>query len=159
MVLFDVAEQDRPVRTRLRATLRQAKLGYLQGSVWISLAPLDQLRASIRAMTANPEALLFFDGLPSAGESDATLVAGAWNCGRLGEAHRECLGILEQPPADSDPSHRWRLWLLKEREAWMRALDLDPLLPGSLLPSGYLGRKVPALRRSLIRRALPHNPD
>jgi phenylacetic acid degradation operon negative regulatory protein len=101
MVLFDIAEHDRPVRTRLRAALRHAKLGYLQGSVWISPDPLEQLRSSIRSITANPESLLFFDGRPSAGETDAAIVAGAWDFARLDEAHRECLGILGHPGASS----------------------------------------------------------
>lgn len=156
MVLFDVAEANRPERNRLRHTLHRARLGYLQGSVWISPDPLDPLRDAIRAMTANPEALLFFEGRPSAGESDAALVDGAWDFPRLAEAHRECLDLLQHAPADSDPPQRWRRWLRQEREAWLRALDLDPLLPESLLPRHYLGKKVHTLRRTLLRRALPH---
>ena len=154
MVLFDVAEHERPVRDRLRDTLHAAKLGYLQGSVWISPDPLDPLRDAIRAMTANPEALLFFEGRPSAGESDAALVAGAWNFPRLAEAHRECLTLLHHAPAESDPPDRWRTWLLQEHEAWQRALALDPLLPDALLPQNYLGKEVHALRRTHLRRAL-----
>lgn len=157
MVLFDVAEHDRPARTRLRRTLHQARLGYLQGSVWISPDPLAELRDAVRALTANPEALLFFEGRPFAGESDTALVNGAWDFARLAETHRECLGLLAHPPADTDPSQRWRIWLAKERGAWLRALDLDPLLPSVLLPEGYLGQEVHSLRRALLQRAFPHS--
>lgn len=157
MVLFDIAEHERPVRTRLRYTLQRARLGYLQGSVWISPDPLDLLRGTVRAMTANPEALLFFEGRPSAGEPDATLVAGAWDFPRLQEAHRECLAHLAHHPSDTDSPQRWRTWLIKERDAWLRSLDLDPLLPNALLPRGYLGKEVHARRRAILRRALPHS--
>ena len=156
MVLFDVTEHERPARDRLRYVLRKARLGYLQGSAWISPDPLEQLRDTVRAMTTNPEALLFFEGRPFAGESDAALVNGAWDFSRLAEAHRECLGLLTHPPADTDSSLRWRGWLQKERDAWLRALDLDPLLPTALLPKGYLGKEVHSLRRTLLRRAFPH---
>ena len=153
MVLFDVAEHERPVRTRLRYVLRQARLGYLQGSVWVSPDPLETLRDTIRALTPNPEALLLFEGRPFAGESDTAIVNGAWDFPRLAEAHRECLTILRNPPAAADPPHRWNNWLMKERHAWFRALDLDPLLPDALQPKGYLGKEVLALRRAHLRLA------
>jgi phenylacetic acid degradation operon negative regulatory protein len=156
MVLFDVAEQERPLRTRLRYVLRQARLGYLQGSVWISPDPLGELRDTIRSLTANPEALLFFEGLPSAGESNEALVKGAWDFRRLAAAHRECLEFLHHAPADSAPPQRWRTWLVEERENWFRALKLDPLLPEKLLPRDYLGKEVSALRRIHLRRAFAH---
>ncbi len=152
LVLFDVAEHERPVRTRLRYVLRQARLGYLQGSVWVSPDPLDALRDTIRALAPNPEALLLFEGRPFAGESDAAIVHGAWNFSRLTEAHRECLSLLSNPPS-AEASRRWSDWLLKERGAWLRALDLDPLLPDALLPKGYLGKEVLAQRRAVLRHA------
>ena len=156
MVLFDIDEHEHPARDRLRYVLRRARLGYLQGSVWISPDPLERLRDTVHATTANPEALLFFEGRPFAGESDAALVDGAWDFPRLAEAHRECLGLLAHPPTGTDSAHRWRLWLGKERDAWLRALDRDPLLPVALLPKGYLGREVHSLRRKLLRAAFPH---
>ncbi len=157
MVLFDVAEQDRSTRDRLRHTLRLHRLGYLQGSVWISPDSLEDLRTTMRKMTANPEALLFFEGRPFTGESDASLVAGAWDFARIGQAHRECLQLLAHPPADDAPPQCWRAWLREERDAWQHALDLDPLLPTELLPPGYLGQEVHRQRRIQLRRAL-HAP-
>ena len=156
MVLFDIAEHERPVRDRLRDTLHAAKLGYLQGSVWISPDPLDALRNAIRTMTSNPEALLFFEGRPYAGEPDSALVNGAWNFPRLAEAHRDCLALLAAPPPSTAPRAQWRAWLIRERETWQRALDLDPLLPEVLLPKGYLGQEVHRRRRTLLRTAFTH---
>jgi len=42
-------------------------------------------------------------------------------------------------------------WLAAEREAWMAALTLDPLLPEILLPSNYLGRKAWQQRQAVLR--------
>ena len=38
-------------------------------------------------------------------------------------------------------------WMSEEREAWLAAIRIDPLLPARLLPRNYLGQK--AWRRRL----------
>ncbi len=155
MILFDIAEVDRPVRTRLRKVLTTARMGYLQGSAWISPDPLGGLRDEVRAITPDPESLLFFEGKPFAGESDASLVNGAWSLRRLRKAHEYCLGLLRRPPGVAASGAAWMAWLAEERTAWEEALALDPLLPDALLPADYLGKEVHALRREVLRRALP----
>jgi len=156
MVLFDVAEHERPVRARLRLALRRARLGYLQGSVWISPDPLDQLHETVKSMTANPEALLFFEGRPFAGEYDAALVSGGWNFPRINEAYRASLAVLGALPKASAAPRLWRDWLVREHAAWTRATAADPFLPEGLLPPDYLGRKVYEARPSALKRATAH---
>lgn len=156
MVLFDIEEVDRPVRTRLRNVLAAARLGYLQGSVWISPDSLVDLRAAIRSITPNPEALLFFEGRPFAGESDGALVQGAWSFRRLREAYEHCLGLLRNPPPKTAPAARWKAWLGEERQAWVDASSRDPFLPDVLLPVDYLGKEVHAFRKMRLREAFPH---
>ncbi len=155
-VLFDVAEVDRKVRDRLRRELVGARLGYLQGSVWVSPDPLAVLRKTVEAVTANPEALLFIDGRPCAGESDAAIVDGAWCFARINAAYRENLAAHRSMPRVSDPSCQWREWLAWERETWQAALTLDPLLPRRLLPAGYLGREAFGARRKALRAFAAH---
>ena len=138
------------MRDRFRHVLGQAKLGYLQGSVWIAPAPLDKLREAVCSMTTNLDARLFFEGRPFASESDSSLVNGAWDFARLAQAHRECLGLLAHPPADADASYRWHVWLAKDRDVRHCALDIDLLLPAALLPKGYLGQEVYSVRRPLL---------
>jgi len=156
MVLFDVAEHERTVRTKLRHALRRARLGYLQGSVWISPDPLDELRKKIKSMTANPEALLFFEGHPFAGESDAALVSGGWSFSGINDAYRESLAILAAMPKADEAPRRWREWLEREHTAWVRATFVDPFLPECLLPPDYLGRTAYEVRRTTLKHAATH---
>lgn len=153
MVLFDVAEQERPVRTKLRSMLAGARLGCLQRSVWISPDSLEALRADIRKLTANPGALLFFDGRPSAGESDAALVAGAWNFDRINAAYRAVMELDAAPPATGGAARTWHHWMERERTAWSAAIGRDPFLPEALHPPGYLGPAAHRAHRAALRRA------
>ncbi len=155
-VLFDVAEHDRKLRDRLRRELAATRLGYLQGSVSVTPDPLAGLRQTISSLTADPEALLFIEGRPCAGERDAAIVAGAWNFARINEAHRKYLRIHDAIPAPADSSQQWRLWLAAEREAWQEAAAIDPFLPERLLPSDYLGRKAVRARRKALRTLAAH---
>jgi DNA-binding transcriptional regulator PaaX len=59
-------------------------------------------------------------------------------------------------PRLSDPTHRWRQWLAHEREAWLDAVSLDPLLPHRLLPATYLGREAHRVRRKALRAFASH---
>jgi phenylacetic acid degradation operon negative regulatory protein len=155
-VLFDVAEVDRKIRDRLRRELGRARMGYLQGSVWVSPEPLAELRKTVESVAANPEALLFIEGRPCGGESDAAIVEGGWNFARINEAYRANLAAHETVPRVSDSPSCWRQWLAHERETWQAAIALDPLLPHSLLPGGYLGRKAFGARRKAIRSFTAH---
>jgi len=155
-VLFDVAEHDRKLRDRLRRELAATRLGYLQGSVWVSPDPLTNLRRTISSLTADPEALLFIEGRPCAGARDAAIVAGAWHFARLNAAYRKYLRVHETIPAPADSSQQWRLWLAAEREAWQEAAAIDPFLPERLLPSDYLGRKAGRARRKALRSLTAH---
>ena len=155
-VLFDVAEHDRKLRDRLRRELAATRLGYLQGSVWVTPDPLAGLRQTISSLTADPEALLFIEGRPCAGERDAAIVAGAWNFARINEAYRKYLRIHDTIPAPADSSQQWRLWLAAEREGWQEAAAIDPFLPERLLPSDYLGRKAVRARRKALRTLAAH---
>ncbi len=155
-VLFDVAEHDRKLRDRLRRELAATRLGYLQGSVWVSPDPLAGLRRTISSLTADPEALLLIEGRPCAGERDADIVAGAWNFARINEAYRRYLFVHDNIPSPSDSPELWRLWLAAEREGWQEAAAIDPFLPACLLPSDYLGCKAGRARRKALRTLAAH---
>lgn len=156
MVLFDVPEEDRPGRRKLRDVLRRTRLGYLQGSVWITPNPLAELRDTVAATAANPEALLFFEGHAIAGESDKSIIDGAWSFPKINARYREAIELGRSVPKQSAPPPVWRNWLTEEREAWTSALAMDPLLPSALLPPHYLGRTALKTHRSALRAATRH---
>ena len=47
----------------------------------------------------------------------------------------------------------FRSWAAAEREAWRNAVTIDPLLPGRILPSDYLGQQAWRLRVEVLREA------
>jgi phenylacetic acid degradation operon negative regulatory protein len=156
MVLFDIAEADHKLRDQFRHELSLARLGYLQGSVWVSPDPLADFRDKVKSMAANPESLLFFEGHPCAGESDSAIVAGAWNFARINERYAYAMAMHESSPRKSDPPYRWRHWLELERQSWLAAVAIDPLLPQPLLPAVYRGPEALRSRRKALRATAEH---
>jgi phenylacetic acid degradation operon negative regulatory protein len=144
MILFDVPQQRASARARLRRSLAKRGFGYLQNSVWITPDPLVDERAVLGSGPVDVESLLLLEARPCAGESDAAIVAGAWDFEAINAAYDRHEKVLMTRPNQSltneaviKPFHRW---LGEERLAWKEAMDLDPLLPEVLHPPGYCGR-------------------
>jgi phenylacetic acid degradation operon negative regulatory protein len=154
MVLFDLPEEKRSLRNALRNELKAARFGCLQGSVWISPDPVDPLRASLRKSEAATRALVFFEGRPCGGIDDAELVSTAWDSDAVMHAYREheaCLKDLLR--VDTANRHQLFDWGNRERAAWTRCLKLDPMLPRTLWPTGYLGEKAWGNRLIALKKA------
>jgi phenylacetic acid degradation operon negative regulatory protein len=154
MALFDLPEEQRSLRNALRNELKTARFGCLQGSVWISPDPVGPLRASLHKSEAASRALVFFEGRPCGGVDDAELVRTAWNFEAIMHAYREheaCLKDLLRV----DTANRNQLfdWGNRERAAWTHCLKLDPMLPRTLWPPGYLGEKAWGNRLIALKKA------
>jgi DNA-binding transcriptional regulator PaaX len=118
----------------------------LQNSVWITPDPVNEQRVLLAGGPVNVESMIFLDARPSAGETDAEIVAGAWDFAELKRRYAQYRKVLcHRPrrrlhnPADAKILHHW---LQTERDAWLSVMDCDPLLPASLLPPDYAGRAV-----------------
>lgn len=146
LVLFDVPVSQGSSRTRLRRYLRIRGFGCLQKSVWVSPHPVGAEQAILRGSKADVQSLILLEARPCAGESDEEIVAGAWDFERINSLHARHLQLLATLPrvcSDSaDAAKALRRWATQEREGWLSAVSEDPLLPESLLPAGYLGRKA-----------------
>jgi DNA-binding transcriptional regulator PaaX len=114
-------------------------------------------RKLLAAGPVDVTSLVLLEARPCAGESDADLVAAAWNfelINRNYARHQEKLDRF--PPLHSDASaaavglHRW---LGEERAAWADAVANDPLLPEELWPAGYEGRKAWERRKAIMVEA------
>ena len=143
MVVFDVPQIKAGVRAKLRRNLRARGFGFLQNSVWITPDPLTNERETLVAGAVNVESLILLEARPCAGESDAEIVAGAWDFIRINRLYAEHAAVMaarpREPIDDEAAAKAMRRWLRDEREAWFRAVEADPLLPESLHPPGYLG--------------------
>ena len=143
LVLFDVPKAHNTHRARLRRYLRDKGFGYLQNSVWITPDPLEEERQILGGGKINVESLLLLEARPCAGESDAEIVAGAWDFERINRRYARHLKILGERPGGAlrnDAAAKALLrWAAAEREAWLDAVTNDPLLPQRILPTDYLG--------------------
>ncbi len=157
LVLFDVPTGQNAHRERLRRYLRDKGFGYLQNSVWISPDPLTAEREVLGGGKINVESLILLEARPCAGESDAEIVAGAWDFERINRRYVRHLKILEERPGNAlgnvAAAKALLRWSATEREAWLDAVINDPLLPGRLLPSYYLGQQAWRRRVEVLRAA------
>jgi phenylacetic acid degradation operon negative regulatory protein len=157
IVLFDVPTGQNARRVRLQRYLRGRSFGCLQGSVWVTPDPLNQERKILAGGKVNVESLLLLEARPCAGESDAEIVAGAWNFMRINRGYEQHLQVLEKHPRGSlrtgMAAKALCRWASAEREAWLAAVTADPLLPEPLLPRGHMGRRAWERRIQILRDA------
>lgn len=157
MVLFDVPVAKGSLRNKLRSYLRNRGFGCLQKSVWVTPDPVTNEREILSGNSVDVESLILLEGRPCAGESDAEIVAGAWDFDVINERYRRQMKILEQRPRGSLNSETaakaFRRWTNLERHAWQVVASLDPFLPETLLPSGYLGRVAWKKRLEVMAKA------
>ena len=146
LVLFDVPTGQNAQRERLRRYLRDKSFGYLQNSVWITPDPLAEERRILGGGKINVESLILLEARPCAGESDAEIVAGAWDFERINRRYARHLKVLAARPGGAlrnDAAAKALLrWAAAAREAWLDAVTNDPLLPGRILPFDYLGQQA-----------------
>ena len=147
LVLFDVPVRHGGLRQQLRRTLRRLHFGYLQRSVWISPDPVAAIAIQLRHDRVESESFLIVEGRPAAGESDAEIVAGAWDFSHINRLYERYLSLTRKAPPAGYP---FLAWSRRENTAWKTALASDPLLPAALLPAGYLGREALERRRDLV---------
>ncbi len=157
MVLFDVPMGQNAQRERLRRYLRDKGFGHLQNSVWITPDPLAGERLILAGGKINVESLVLLEARPCAGESDAEIVAGAWDYPRINRGYARHLKVLGERPMgalrNAAAAKVLLRWSQAEREAWMDVVTNDPLLPGRILPSDYLGQQAWRRRVEVLRDA------
>ncbi len=153
LAMFDIPESKSALRQKLWRQLRSLGFGYLQHSVWISPDSTTTLKNLLEGATSDVETFTLMEARPCAGDSDTDLTNGAWDFARINRNYRIYQKVLESQPAKQS-GKSWRAWLETEWKAWDRALKEDPLLPESLLPSGYLGKETWHHRQISLKRLL-----
>ncbi|MCF6311683.1 MAG: hypothetical protein L3J39_04460 [Verrucomicrobiales bacterium] len=145
MVIFDIPESQRLLREQLRKFLRSQHFGCFQQSVWLSPHPMDSINASIREVAPDLSSLTLMECRLLPGENDADVVNTAWDFSAINthyEDYIKHLDSFENQLNSINTDH----YLSLESSLWEKALKHDPLLPTSLLPKGYLGKKAYRLR-------------
>jgi phenylacetic acid degradation operon negative regulatory protein len=146
MVLFDVPQRRASDRVRLRRSLAMRGFGFLQNSAWITPDPLTVEHDALAPGPVDVESLILFEARPCAGETDEDIVAGAWDFEAINERYIHYGSVLQAFPREDVNSEatarQLQIWIRNERQAWIDALKLDPLLPKQLQPASYLGGKA-----------------
>jgi phenylacetic acid degradation operon negative regulatory protein len=146
LVIYDVPEIHNIARNKIRRYLQNRGFGYLQNSVWITPHPVDEERALLAEGPADVESLVLLEARPCAGETDAEIVAGAWDFAEINRRYATYHKVLARRPCfrleTKAAATAFHHWLRAERQTWLDAMRSDPLLPVQLLPPGYAGREA-----------------
>jgi len=155
LFLFDIPETEKALKKRMNRALNDWGCGCLQGSVWIS-PHVPAGAAQVFAERGEDCSHLMMLEADSRGvQVDRKMVESAWNFPHINERYQEHIEILDRLPSPAKCSARSLLnWSQLENQAWLGAVRRDPLLPRSLLPADYLGKKAWNKRRTVLRRAL-----
>jgi DNA-binding transcriptional regulator PaaX len=113
--------------------------------------------------TIDVGSLILLEARPCAGESNAELVAGAWDFVEINGLYERHQVILDRRPHGILESEfsvtAFAAWLRDEREAWQAAMRCDPLLPEVLLPPDYRGCQAWRARLEAMREAAQQMRD
>jgi phenylacetic acid degradation operon negative regulatory protein len=157
LVLFDVPITQNSHRKQLRRYLRNKGFGCLQNSVWVTPDSLEEESRVLIGGKINVESLVLLEARPCAGESDAEIVAGAWDFEIINRHYTRHLKILGERPGgtlgNEATAKALRCWAAAEREAWLDAVTNDPLLPERILPADYLGQQAWRRRVEVLQEA------
>jgi phenylacetic acid degradation operon negative regulatory protein len=157
LFLFDIPARYQSSRRQLIRWLRSHGFGYLQNSVWITPDPVSAIEEALAPIQRNTESFLIMQGRPAAMYDDQAIVDGAWDFPMINKLYHDycsTAAIIERKLgkrlADSEEI---KTALSRERMAWSRAIECDPLLPEALLPADYLGRTAWQTRRRVLKCA------
>lgn len=146
LVIFDIPRERNAGRAWLRRYLRSRSFGYLQNSVWITPDSVEEEQGILAGGVINVESLVLLEARACAGESDGEIVTGAWDFNSINNRYSQYLKILARAPGrspkDKSAATKFLRWMSEERQAWLEAITLDPLLPARILPANYLGQKA-----------------
>jgi phenylacetic acid degradation operon negative regulatory protein len=144
VLLISVPESLRDLRHTLRTRLSWAGFGTPAAGVWIS--PRVDAEADVHAILADlalPSRAMSFVASYGTIGAPAEMVAAAWDLGEVAEAYAGFIAEFEaMRPGTPDDVLRTQIRLV---QAWRRFPFLDPQLPHSLLPDGWIGARATAL--------------
>jgi len=146
LVLFDIPQSENFLRQKLRKLLKENHFGCFQRSVWLSPHPMDSINELVRKVAPGLASLSLMECRLLRGQSDAEVVKATWDYSRINENYKVYIDYLNRHPAkrileDIDQ------FIVEEKRLWESALMHDPLLPKTLAPSEYLGKKAWYLRK------------
>ena len=155
VLIYDIPESDRGMRDHLRRYLKRLRMGCLQKSVWVS--PRDirpEYDDWVQSVRVDFQSFLF-EARTVLGRASDDIVLRAWDWRGISERHRwfldQTAAVMERLAGASPTADEIVTLAREELCAYRFAMDGDPLLPSSLWPDGYAGRKVLRLHQAWTR--------
>jgi len=138
LLSFDLSKKAFRERKQLDSWLRKRRFGYLQGSMWISHRKYQSWSEELEMRKGDPRAIIFQELIPVGKIASKHYVSRAWPFDRTNQYYRDYIEFVEDGIKNNaeDP----RVLIERESQLWQKAFQLDPFLPDSILPSGYLGK-------------------
>ena len=156
LLAFDLPRTKHKERLKLRRWLCANHFGRLQGSVWISPDPVLDVEDVVSAHGVDSTMVMVFEGAPAGQKPARAIPSLAWNFPAINSAYQEYMDIsnlvMRKIKGSSPSTARLHAILGEDREKWWSAVRMDPLLPKTLHPKGYLGPKAWRLRKRLLKQ-------
>ncbi len=151
LFLFDIPEAQAGKRRKLTRALLAAGCGCLQGSVWIAPMMSPGLERLMGEQETDCSRLLLLLADSKGEATDRKMVESAWDYKKVNRLYRDYLRTLEGfEKVRLRPSREGlATWSEVEHRAWKRAVVHDPMLPGAVVPPGYLGLEAAKKRLAL----------
>lgn len=141
LVAFDIPENKRDVRDRLRRALAKLGLGILQASVWISPNDIKKEIDEIGKRLKISDSLRFFEVTRNT-SLDKTIIEKSWNLPELEDAYRQINLEAARLQRISDKISNQRFSIKKIIFQYALILQKDPILPWEFRNKDDLRKKA-----------------
>lgn len=153
MLIFDVPETQRYYRDALRRFLKTLRMGCLQKSVWITPRDIRPEYDDLDRAASIKTVAYLLESRTVLHQDQQEMVTHAWDFRRLNDRQARYLEVfgdnLKQVKKRPHSEEELMELLYQESEAYILAMQDDPLLPKELHPKEYLGPQIWALRNKL----------
>lgn len=148
VVVFDIPEKERRLRSYLRQKLIELGFGMMQESVWISpLGVTEDLREYLENHNLADFVFVLVAQRLFVGD-EKKLAAKVWPLKKINQEYEK---ILEKWEKEKEAKREKRADFIKElKNLYLEVLAIDPCLPRELLPNDWQGEKVRSLIKHLI---------
>lgn len=153
VLVYDVPESNRSYRNSLRGFLKRMRMGYLQGSVWVSARDIRAEFSDLAEAAAASDYAFLFEARTVLGLRPEVVVRSSWDMDLLRKSQEWFCEVCEENlhrVASGQCAGPALGGLAREAMAGYEAvMERDPLLPRALWPSGYAGEQAYRLHRRL----------
>ena len=159
LLTFDLPSREGVARARFRRWMCGNHFGRLQGSVWVTPDPVEELGEVVAGHGFAPTTVMLFEG-GLAGKWKPREVAGlAWDFASIDSGYQDYMRFatraLDQLRSKTPSLAQIRKVLGEDRQRWWQAVREDPLLPKPIHPADYAGIKAWKLRGKLLKKLGP----